>query len=102
MERCDFTSVITTIRRFISDKYYSNQFDFICDMFEDFLDFEEGSDFMFDFGQICRWMNGLAKVSPKICHFSNGYGTQKNTGCPNRPGICTQNERLRYGDAGTS
>ena len=37
MERCDFSSVITTIRKYISDDRNLNQIDLLYEMFVSFL-----------------------------------------------------------------
>lgn len=66
MEYLDFSSVITTIRKYISDAHNMNQIDIMYQLFVSFLDSEESQDFDFDNGLICRWFNGQAKISPRI------------------------------------
>lgn len=66
MEYLDFSSVITTIRKYISDAHNMNQIDIMYQLFVSFLDPEESQDFDFDNGLVCRWFNGQAKISPRI------------------------------------
>ena len=69
MERCDFSSVAATIRRYISDDHYYNQIDFIGNLFADFLASDEAENFVFDNGSVCKWLNGMTKVSPQISRY---------------------------------
>ena len=66
MEYLDFSSVITTIRKYISDAHNMNQIDMMYQLFVSFLNSEESQDFDFDNGLVCRWFNGQAKISPRI------------------------------------
>lgn len=66
MERCDFGSIMTIIRRYISEDKGMNQIDFTYLLFDTFMCSDEAIDFDFDNGQVCRWMTGQAKVSPRI------------------------------------
>lgn len=66
MEYLDFSSVITTIRKYISDAHNINQIDMMYQLFVNFLNSEESQDFDFDNGLVCRWFNGQAKISPRI------------------------------------
>ena len=50
MEYLDFSSVITTIRKFISDAHNMNQLDLMYDLFVSFLSDEKSLDFTFDNG----------------------------------------------------
>ena len=63
MERCDFGSIMTIIRRYISEDKGMNQIDFTYLLFDTFMCSDEAIDFDFDNGQVCRWMTGQAKVS---------------------------------------
>ena len=74
MERCDFSSVITTIRKYISDDRNLNQIDLLYEMFVSFLSDDASQDFDFDNGLVCRWFNGQAKISPRI----SGYYMDKH------------------------
>lgn len=66
MERCDFTSIITTVRKYIGDDRGMNQIDLLYELFEGFLEEESSQDFDFDNGLVCRWFNGQARISPRI------------------------------------
>lgn len=66
MEYLDFSSVITTIRKYISEAHNINQIDLMYDLFVSFLSDESSMDFTFDNGLVCRWFNGQAKISPRI------------------------------------
>ena len=66
MERCDFSSIITTVRKYIGDDRGMNQIDLLYDLFEGFLEEESSKDFDFDNGLVCRWFNGQARISPRI------------------------------------
>ena len=64
MERCDFASIMAIIRTYISEDQEQNQIDLLCSLFDSFV--YENTDFEFDNGLVCRWMNGQARISPKI------------------------------------
>lgn len=73
MERLDFASVMTVLRRNIPDENFGNQADFLASLFWD-LCFNSEASIDFDQGQVCRWINGLAKLSLIII----GYYQEKN------------------------
>ena len=75
MERCDFCSVMDIIRTYISEDHEMNQIDFLYSLFDDFISSDEALDFDFDAGEVCRWLKGTAKISPRI---SRHYLDQKN------------------------
>ena len=58
MERCDFGSIMTIIRRYISEDKGMNQIDFTYLLFDTFMCSDEAIDFDFDNGQVCRWITG--------------------------------------------
>lgn len=64
MERCDFSSIITTVRKYIGDDRGMNQIDLLYELFEGFLEEESSQDFDFDNGLVCRWFNGQAGSAP--------------------------------------
>lgn len=66
MERCDFSSVMTIIKRYISEDNGLNQIDFLYELFASFLNDKEMQDFYFDNGLVSKWMSGQARVSPRI------------------------------------
>lgn len=69
MERCDFASVITTIRKYISEDRGMNQIDLLYELFASFICDENNRDYDFDNGSVCRWFNGIAKISPAITKY---------------------------------
>lgn len=69
MERCDFSSVITLMREYISDDRASNQVDLLYELFAGFWDAPENDDFFFDNGLVCRWIKGQARISPRISSY---------------------------------
>lgn len=69
MERCDFSSIITTVRKYIGDDRGMNQIDLLYELFEGFLEEESSQDFDFDNGLVCRWFNGQARISPRISRY---------------------------------
>lgn len=75
MERCDFCSVMSIIRTYISEDHEMNQIDFLYLLFDDFVSSDEAIDFDFDPGEVCRWLKGSSKVSPRI---SKHYLDKKN------------------------
>ncbi|MBQ7872121.1 MAG: ATP-binding protein [Oscillospiraceae bacterium] len=68
MERLDFASVMAVLRRNIPDENYGNQTDFLYSLFID-VNLRPQSAIEFDQGQVCRWINGLARLSPNIISF---------------------------------
>ena len=69
MERCDFSYVATTIKNYISEDNNLNQSDFLDELFYSFyFSFDEEAA-VFDYGLICRWINGQAKISPRISSY---------------------------------
>ena len=68
MERLDFASVMAVLRRNIPDENFGNQADFLDSLFMD-LGFSPQTAMEFDQGQVCRWINGLARLSPNIISF---------------------------------
>ena len=77
MERLDFASVMAVLRRNISEDICPNQLDLIEALFRD-MGYNPDSCMEFDNGLVCRWMNGLAKLSPKITTFyQDNYNQRK-------------------------
>ena len=66
MKLCDFCSVVKVIMSYIGESKNINQLDFMYELFKDFIESEEGYDFDFDNGLVCRWLKGTVKISPKI------------------------------------
>ena len=68
MERLDFASVMAVLRRNIPDEDFGNQTDFLYSLFID-VNLNPYFAVEVDQGQVCRWINGLARLSPNIINF---------------------------------
>lgn len=66
MERLDFCSVMGIMRSYISEDRCVSQIDFLYILFDDYFQNGDTDNFVLDNGLVCRWINGQAKVSPKI------------------------------------
>jgi hypothetical protein len=66
MERCDFASITTIIRNNLLEGTYDNQLEFVETLFSSYAD---ENDACFDMGLVCKWLNGLTKLSPAIGQF---------------------------------
>ena len=76
MNRCDFSSISTCLKNYISESNQMSQPDFLYELFEDFMGDPTNQDFSIDNGLVCRWMTGQAKISPKIsAYYSKPYCT---------------------------
>ncbi|MGN0149406.1 MAG: Archaeal ATPase [Clostridia bacterium] len=75
MKLCDFCSVAKLILSFVGESKNISQMDLMYDLFKDFIESDEGYDFEFDNGLVCRWLNGTAKISPRITAY---YATNGN------------------------
>ena len=69
MERCDFSSVIKIIDKYIIEESGINQVDLLNNLFESFVYEEDNEDSTFDNGAACRWINGQQKLSPLILKY---------------------------------
>ena len=76
MERLDFASVMAVLRRNIPDENFGNQTDFLYSLFID-VNLRPESAIDFDQGQVCRWINGLARLSPNIISFYQQTDNQR-------------------------
>ena len=77
MERLDFASVMTVLRRNINEDLCPNQLELVETLFCD-MGYSPESCMEFDNGLVCRWINGLAKLSPKItAHYQENYNQHK-------------------------
>ena len=54
-----------------------SQPDFLYELFEDFIDDPANQDFSMDYGLVCRWLTGQAKISPKISAYYSKPSNQK-------------------------
>ena len=69
MERCDFSSVIKIIDKYMIEESGINQVDLLNKLFESFIYEEDNEDSTFDNGAACRWINGQQKLSPVILKY---------------------------------
>lgn len=74
MRICDFCSTAKILMDFIGESKNINQIDFMYELFKDFMESDEAKDFDFDNGLVCRWLNGTAKLSPKITAYYSTLG----------------------------
>lgn len=77
MERLDFASVMTVLRRNINEDLCPNQLELVETLF---CDMGSSPEYCMDFdnGLVCRWINGLAKLSPKItAHYQENRNQRK-------------------------
>ncbi len=73
MKICTFSNIMKIINYYISKNFKINQTELFTKIFYHFADCN--SDFDFDSGNICRWINGTKTVSPQISIF---YSNEKN------------------------
>lgn len=66
MECCDFASITQILRSEASEGRFSNQLEFADALFADYLESQEA---YLDAGQLNRWFNGFAKLSPAITSY---------------------------------
>ena len=78
MERFDFSGIIKIVEELISDDYEINQSTLIDEVFYSFFFLNDTDIVSFDNALICRWINGQAKVSPKIIKY---YREKENKLC---------------------
>ena len=74
MKLCDFCTVTKIISDYIAESKSINQLDFMYELFKDFIESDEGADFDFDNGLVCRWLNGTAKISARITSYYSEIG----------------------------
>ena len=77
MERCDFSSVISIIRKYISESREISQTDLLYDLFATFTEDSQNNDYVFDNGLVCRWFKGVAKISPQITRYYTDHRKRK-------------------------
>lgn len=78
MKRCDFSSVMAIIRRYIGESYDISQTDLLYELFAAFANDEQNYEYVFDNGLVCRWFKGAAKISPQITRY---YTDEHNKKC---------------------
>lgn len=78
MERCDFSSVMQIISNYISQSESINQTDLLQEcLFDNFFQSKYSEDFSLDNGLVCKWLNGTAKISPRIIEYYSTAKAQK-------------------------
>ena len=74
MRICDFCTAAKIILDFVAVGKSISQLDFMYDLFKDFIESDEGIDFDFDNGLVCRWLNGTAKISSRLTSYYSANG----------------------------
>ena len=74
MKICDFCTAAKIILDFVAVSKSISQLDFMYDLFKDFIESDEGLDFDFDNGLVCRWLNGTAKISSRLTSYYSANG----------------------------
>jgi hypothetical protein len=77
MERCDFSSVISIIRKYISESREINQTDLLYELFDTFTKDSQNIDYFLDNGLVCRWFKGVSKISPQITRYYTNHSKRK-------------------------
>jgi len=75
VKRCDFSAVITILYRYFGSDYGMDQVELMFQLFANFINSDNATDFAFDNGSVCRWINGQARISPRI---SGYYGSKEH------------------------
>ena len=66
---CDFSSVMQTIKEYISDSRELSQTDLLYEVFATFINDEENAGYDFDIALVCKWFNGQKALTPKISRY---------------------------------
>lgn len=69
MERLDFSAVMGVLRKHVNEDLCPSQTELVDILFDSFISSQEAADFVFDPGQVCRWIKGQKKLSPQISNF---------------------------------
>ncbi len=77
MERLDFSAVMGVLRKHVNEDLCPNQTELVDMLFDSFISSPEAADFVFDPGQVCRWIKGQKKLSPQISSFYLKPANQK-------------------------
>ena len=77
MERLDFSAVMGVLRKHVNENLCSSQTELVDILFDSFISSPEAADFVFDPGQVCRWIKGQKKLSPQISSFYLKPANQK-------------------------
>lgn len=77
MERLDFSAVMGVLRRHVNEDLCPSQTELVDILFDSFISSPETADFVFDPGQVCRWIKGQTRLSPQISSFYLKPANQK-------------------------
>ena len=77
MERLDFSAVMGILRRHVNEDLCPSQTELVDILFDSFISSSEAADFVFDPGQVCRWIKGQTRLSPQISSFYLKPANQK-------------------------
>ena len=69
LEICDFSSVMQTIKEYISDSRELSQTDLLYEIFSTFINDKENAGYDFDIALVCKWFNGQKALTPKISRY---------------------------------
>ena len=69
MERVDFSAVMGVLRKHVNEDLCPSQTELVDILFDSFISSPEAADFVFDPGQVCRWIKGQTRLSPQISSF---------------------------------
>ena len=95
MERCDFCSAMKIIREYISDERGLDQSEMLYRLFEGFFRSDDGEKLILDNGQVCRWLNGQAKLSPQIISYYLNAARHKELTDDMIADLCDLNRQIR-------
>lgn len=77
MERLDFSAVMSVLRKHVNEDLCPNQTELVDMLFDSFISSPDAADFVFDPGQVCRWIKGQTRLSPQISSFCLKPANQK-------------------------
>lgn len=77
MERLDFSAVMGVLRKHVNEDLCPSQTELVDILFDSFISSPEAADFVFDPGQVCRWIKGQTRLSPQISSFYLKPANQK-------------------------
>lgn len=77
MERLDFSAVMGVLRKHVNEDLCPNQTELVDMLFDSFISSLDAADFVFDPGQVCRWIKGQTRLSPQISSFYLKPANQK-------------------------
>lgn len=77
MERLDFSAVMGVLRKHVNEDLCPSQTELVDILFDSFISSPDAADFVFDPGQVCRWIKGQTRLSPQISSFYLKPANQK-------------------------